>query len=62
MAAALQQLQQQQQGEGGGEGVEGAAGRALNLQPVLEQLTNALQGLIDELRGETREEEEDEQR
>ena len=36
-------------------GPEGAVGGALNLQPMLEQLTGALQGLIEQLRPPERE-------
>ncbi len=67
MVAGLQQLQQERgRGGGGGEmagaeGLEGAAARPLNLQPMLDQLTNALQGLIDELRGVVGGEEEEEE-
>jgi len=54
------QLQQQMVGGGegveGGEGAEGGAGRPLNIQPMLDHLSESLQALIDELRPPQREE------
>ena len=48
-------------GEGGREGgAEGGAGRPLNLQPMLDQLSQSLQALIDELRPPAHEEESEE--
>ena len=54
--------QQMMEGEeGGGEGgAEGGAGRPLNLQPMLDQLSQSLQTLINELRPPPREEESEE--
>ena len=57
----LMQQQIMEGGEGGGEGgAEGGAGRPLNLQPMLDQLSQSLQTLINELRPPPREEESEE--
>ena len=45
----LMQQQMMEGGEGGGEGgAEGGAGRQLNLQPMVDQLSQSLQTLINE--------------
>ena len=54
--AELAQAQPQAQPQGGGEqaaagaAVEGREGQPLDLQPLLDQLTGALQGVINQLR------------